>query len=171
MALEALHVMNGVRQHHHATLREHDVVIQLLAQPLPQVERMVVELGAFVIEVVGADDGGIAPRIAAAEPTLLDHCHIADAVLLGQIIGRAQAVPAGADNHDVIFGFRLGIRPLLLPALVAAHRLAKERSPGELRHGYRSEEHTSELQSLMRISYAVFCLKKKKQHTRRYYVL
>src|SRR3546814_3337887 len=34
----------------------------------------------------------------------------------------------------------------------------------------RSEEHTSELQSLMRISYAVFCLKKKiqvtKQHTR-----
>src|SRR3546814_7252419 len=30
-------------------------------------------------------------------------------------------------------------------------------------HGARSEEHTSELQSLMRISYAVFCLKKKKQ--------
>src|SRR3546814_9023306 len=28
----------------------------------------------------------------------------------------------------------------------------------------RSEEHTSELQSLMRISYAVFCLKKKKTH-------
>src|SRR3546814_8313563 len=28
----------------------------------------------------------------------------------------------------------------------------------------RSEEHTSELKSLMRISYAVFCLKKKKQH-------
>src|SRR3546814_1411328 len=31
--------------------------------------------------------------------------------------------------------------------------------------GMRSEEHTSELQSLMRISYAVFCLKKKKQNT------
>src|SRR3546814_8001259 len=30
----------------------------------------------------------------------------------------------------------------------------------------RSEEHTSELQSLMRISYAVFCLKKKKYNTR-----
>src|SRR3546814_6782785 len=29
--------------------------------------------------------------------------------------------------------------------------------------GHRSEEHTSELQSLMRISYAVFCLKKKQQ--------
>src|SRR3546814_4083008 len=31
----------------------------------------------------------------------------------------------------------------------------------------RSEEHTSELQSLMRISYAVFCLKKKKKITKR----
>src|SRR3546814_8915226 len=32
----------------------------------------------------------------------------------------------------------------------------------------RSEEHTSELQSLMRISYAVFCLKKKKKRTTTY---
>src|SRR3546814_9300517 len=32
--------------------------------------------------------------------------------------------------------------------------------------GVRSEEHTSELQSLMRISYAVFCLNKKKKETR-----
>src|SRR3546814_5926597 len=32
--------------------------------------------------------------------------------------------------------------------------------------GNRSEEHTSELQSLMRISYAVFCLKKKKNKTK-----
>src|SRR3546814_5518483 len=37
-----------------------------------------------------------------------------------------------------------------------ARRLARLRQPP------RSEEHTSELQSLMRISYAVFCLKKKK---------
>src|SRR3546814_6501305 len=34
----------------------------------------------------------------------------------------------------------------------------------------RSEEHTSELQSLMRISYAVFCLKKKKQKHKHYSV-
>src|SRR3546814_2023398 len=39
--------------------------------------------------------------------------------------------------------------------------------PERLGHGaaQRSEEHTSELQSLMRISYAVFCLKKKKTNT------
>src|SRR3546814_9742215 len=40
-----------------------------------------------------------------------------------------------------------------------ADRLAARRDPRRQR---RSEEHTSELQSLMRISYAVFCLKKKK---------
>src|SRR3546814_3953849 len=34
--------------------------------------------------------------------------------------------------------------------------------PGAVQHDGRSEEHPSELQSLMRISYAVFCLKKKK---------
>src|SRR3546814_6368647 len=41
-------------------------------------------------------------------------------------------------------------------------KTAKARGGG--RGGKRSEEHTSELQSLMRISYAVFCLNKKKQH-------
>src|SRR3546814_8562772 len=54
------------------------------------------------------------------------------------------------------------------------HALALDSATGELvdLHAYhqivsgdsRSEEHTSELQSLMRTSYAVFCLKKKKTH-------
>src|SRR3546814_8890314 len=39
---------------------------------------------------------------------------------------------------------------------------ARKNSQRRLRDSTRSEEHTSELQSLMRISYAVFCLKKKK---------
>src|SRR3546814_8508624 len=43
---------------------------------------------------------------------------------------------------------------------VTPSRCTVTRSPGPVR---RSEEHTSELQSLMRISYAVFCLKKKKK--------
>src|SRR3546814_1744132 len=47
-------------------------------------------------------------------------------------------------------------------------RPAVQRISGERVDGVesRSEEHTSELQSLMRISYAVFCLKKQKQHKR-----
>src|SRR3546814_6005455 len=44
----------------------------------------------------------------------------------------------------------------------------RRKDPRAARKLARSEEHTSELQSLMRISYAVFCLKKKKQKIQRY---
>src|SRR3546814_3716548 len=48
---------------------------------------------------------------------------------------------------------------------VAGRQCRRIRQGGE--RGFRSEEHTSELQSLMRISYAVFCLKKKKKKTKK----
>src|SRR3546814_4759874 len=46
----------------------------------------------------------------------------------------------------------------------ARHRGPDGQGPAGGPGGLRSEEHTSELQSLMRISYAVFCLKKKKRN-------
>src|SRR3546814_1247016 len=73
----------------------------------------------------------------------------------------------GREPHDAVGRRRPG-------PLVAAHRIARARQTlwgrpptpaqgGKLGTARRSEEHTSELQSLMRISYAVFCLKKKKK--------
>src|SRR3546814_10887725 len=50
----------------------------------------------------------------------------------------------------------------LAPAVGFGHRPCRAAQPLAQRIDARSEEHTSELQSLMRISYAVFCLKKKK---------
>src|SRR3546814_2149360 len=44
------------------------------------------------------------------------------------------------------------------------HSSRSARDRDRLRQQVRSEEHTSELQSIMRISYAVFCLKKKNTH-------
>src|SRR3546814_10672072 len=55
-----------------------------------------------------------------------------------------------------------GIHPIVGPdrsGLVPAPKRLADRDPGSS-PGLRSEEHTSELQSLMRISYAVFCLNK-----------
>src|SRR3546814_5474449 len=53
--------------------------------------------------------------------------------------------------------------PQRAPRLRLADRTRGPRRPGlRGRRAVRSEEHTSELQSLMRISYAVFCLQKKK---------
>src|SRR3546814_10274579 len=67
-----------------------------------------------------------------------------------------------ADTHFVFsHGFQFGIR----------HHFQRRVDIGfdtdiRAKHlDYRSEEHTSELQSLMRTSYAVFCLKKTKIHT------
>src|SRR3546814_6233109 len=52
------------------------------------------------------------------------------------------------------------IKPAAMPEDVDLREIDHEKNLLVL----RSEEHTSELQSLMRISYAVFCLKKKQQH-------
>src|SRR3546814_6818537 len=59
---------------------------------------------------------------------------------------------------------RVTLRPGVVARALAPATLRCEdsRAPGEGAPG-RSEEHTSEIQSLMRLSYAVFCLKKKKQ--------
>src|SRR3546814_10252475 len=59
-------------------------------------------------------------------------------------------------SYRKLFKQMYGDRPAWSPGL---NGLDRERAIINI---FRSEEHTSELQSLMRISYAVFCLKKKK---------
>src|SRR3546814_4389596 len=73
--------------------------------------------------------------------------------------GRAHQPPWGRSRRQ------LREQPLQAVSVVREQREATEAQRGVVEHrvGRRSEEHTSELQSLMRISYAVFCLKKKKQ--------
>src|SRR3546814_1650834 len=61
---------------------------------------------------------------------------------------------------------RLHARPGPRPA--AGNPRHRGRAAGRPADLVRSEEHTSELQSLMRISYAVFCLTKKKQKKKHY---
>src|SRR3546814_10211305 len=67
-----------------------------------------------------------------------------------EVAGPANAIEAGPRPRRSARRRRSSVRP-------ACRRCPAPRAAG------RSEEHTSELQSLMRISYAVFCLKKKKQ--------
>src|SRR3546814_5452885 len=93
---------------------------------------------------------------------------------------RSAACHDGAGKIDACIGERLSQRVAAFPCAVRVQQLAigqvdragymagREAGPGfrlfsrKARRAARSEEHTSELQSLMRISYAVFCLKKKK---------
>src|SRR3546814_5982237 len=71
---------------------------------------------------------------------------------IGEVIKRKNA------RHTIV------VRSTVLPGTVNGLVVPLlEKASGKLA-GVRSEEHTSELQSLMRNSYAVFCLKKKKTH-------
>src|SRR3546814_8731012 len=85
-----------------------------------------------------------------------------DALIAGRLADRklhrkCRAVPLLAGDHasdaDDVFFPRTQVALKIAVMLFAVGR----------GHQHRSEEHTSELQSLMRISYAVFCLKKKKK--------
>src|SRR3546814_2020092 len=99
----------------------------------------------------------IQPRLSGSIRASCDHCaHIGDRWLRQWWLGRhtgghPDRYDAGRpcdDRHNRHYG--------------AEHAECARRPCRSHEYGNRSEEHTSELQSLMRISYAVFCLKKKK---------
>src|SRR3546814_986219 len=85
-------------------------------------------------------------------------------------MGYDPTLPSGenfADNNSMYADFNAGVfifdgNPLKVANPFVGYSIFHLLRPKESL--FRSEEHTSELQSLMRISYAVFCLKKKKIH-------
>src|SRR3546814_1303205 len=103
----------------------------------------------------GEDQGGLLAR---------KHAPGVEALVGGEAVRRVAVVH---EQHDVAGGdLQLGRRE---PSLVDRDRVVDRQVDlsqilcgRRARVCSRSEEHTSELQSLMRISYAVFCLKKKK---------
>jgi len=109
----------AVKQGDVMALAEHHIVIQVVAQVFPQLERVLVELAVTRHHVVGAHNGRVAPGVATTEPALFEHRDIAQAVIFGEIVGRGQAVKASADDNNIIGFLRFGITPLAGPALVS----------------------------------------------------
>src|SRR3546814_9802001 len=81
-----------------------------------------------------------------------------------RIVSREKPVPTF--SHDALGGGNMPSRARTTTIIDTPEGRKLLRIHGTIARdiGIRSEEHTSELQSLMRISYAVFCLNKKKQH-------
>src|SRR3546814_1818121 len=85
--------------------------------------------------------------------------------------------PPRSTRTDTLFPYTTLFRSTCRrPQVHSCHSRPRPRPPRQVLHRWsacsqagRSEEHTSELQSLMRISYAVFCLKKKK--TKHQYII
>src|SRR3546814_32168 len=93
---------------------------------------------------------------ADTEPRLLDLLETFLVSQLGKGVVRAKDTPNFVGNRIGVFGILSVFTQAEKFGL--SYELVDELTGSRL----RSEEHTSELQSLMRISYAVFCLKKKK---------
>ncbi len=117
-SLHHLRVVHVVREHHHATRRVHDVVVEVLREALPQLQCVLVDRDAFVEQVVRADDGRVAAGVAAADPALLDHRDVGEAVMGREVVRRAESVAPAADDDRVVRGLRLGLAPLLAPVAV-----------------------------------------------------
>src|SRR3546814_3220207 len=79
----------------------------------------------------------------------------------GRIRGCERCRPLGPRSRDASGRWRQGRRGASCFGIADGTVRDRDAGSGREPGGARSEEHTSELQSLMRISYAVFCLKKK----------
>src|SRR5690606_30207802 len=99
--LDAAHgfadVTKGVGQVQHAALGEQEVVFQVFGQLFPQLQRLLVDAGRLVPEVVRADDGGVAGHVSTGQPALFQDGDVGDAVVLGQEVCGGQAVAAAAN--------------------------------------------------------------------------
>ena len=115
VGLDAAHavadVLQAVREVEHAALAEQDRVAEVVLEALPQLQRVLVDLGAFIPQIVRPDQRGIAGHVAAREPALLEHGDVGDAVVLHEVMGGRQAVAAAADDHDVVGPLGLRIAP------------------------------------------------------------
>src|SRR3546814_1480022 len=101
-----------------------------------------------------------------------NHCHVITANEVSQNLDAVDVRKAKVEEDEIDWlrcDKKAHERPVIEMAQDMVARVgSEEKAQTEARDRVaRSEEHTSELQSLMRISYAVFCLKKKrKQNTR-----
>ena len=141
-ALIAAHLMLGLGQHQQPARAEHDVIVQVLAQRLVKAACLLEDRRRGILEIIRADDRGIAPGIAATQPALLDNRDIGDAEILAKVIGRGKTMAASADDNDIIGGFGLWRAPGPFPPLMPAKCLARDGKDGIAFHGLSFVPHS-----------------------------
>ena len=92
----------GVGQGKMAARRIKQVEIEIGRQVLPQPDALIVEPHPLGGEVVGADDGGVTGGVTTAEVALLQYGDVAYSMVARQVVRGGQAMPATADDHDVV---------------------------------------------------------------------
>src|SRR3546814_7867672 len=108
---------------------------------------------------------GIAPAISPAKVPTIMNMTVLTVASSCTAKRRFSKIIASTPSKQVVVQFAPGQNHAEREGKQAPHRADRTHGDDRVQHE-RSEEHTSELQSLMRNSYAVFCLKKKKKTTR-----
>src|SRR3546814_7113638 len=125
-------------------------------------------------ERVGAGEGGVAHRYEARRARVRcqlrdrreaagERAHVGEVLAVGTVLVERRDAGAGARQQQVVAGAGEAAEHVVALGDQLAPAARTELSGCAV--AVRSEEHTSELQSLMRISYAVFCLKKQNRTT------
>ena len=127
---ELAQVVEVVREVEHSALAQHDVEVELPAEPLVELQGVLVQMGALVQKVVRPDDGGVAAGVAAPQPALLEHRDVPDAVQLREVVRGREPVAAAAHDDDIVGLPGLGAAPRGRPALVSAECVAREGEDG-----------------------------------------
>ncbi len=117
-------------------LAYHRVVVHLLLKALPEFQRQLVERDIAGEQIVGADDGGVAPDAARTEPGFFHDRDPPGFMIFGEVESRGQTMPPAADDHDVIGRSGGSIPPGRLPAFMPAESLAQH-GEGGVFHGVR----------------------------------
>src|SRR3546814_3762148 len=116
------------------------------------------------------DDGGVGSAVLGdvgnVPVTRLGHVGVVETAALSD--DRVVAAAGLGEPRFIVGTALVDERDVAISGLIDIHRAVEQLVEVAVQccaTGLRSEEHTSELQSLMRNSYAVFCLKKKKNKT------
>ncbi len=89
-------------------LREHQVEVEILREPLVELDALPVEGGALGRAVVRADDRRVAPRGTGADVRLLEDADVLDPVSLREVVRGREPVRAATDDDDVVAALELG---------------------------------------------------------------
>jgi hypothetical protein len=85
-----------------AALAYHGVVVELLLQPLPELQRPFVEGFIAGQEIIGADDRRVAAGAAETDPPFFEDRDIPYLVVLCEIKGGSQAMATSTNNDNVV---------------------------------------------------------------------
>ncbi len=124
----------AMEQVQHAALAHHGVEVDLLLQPLPQLQRRLEKREIAGQQVVGANDRRVAADVAAADETLLHDSDVPDPVPLREMVRGREPVAAAADHDHVVMRLRLRFAPHRPPAGVAAQPFLQDAPSREMAH-------------------------------------